>query len=110
MSKESIKEKLIDELSEHLSRSGRITDHLRNTPPSDWEELATFRENDEVVEALDEMTRIRINEIKQALRRMDTDDWGSCETCGEDIGAQRLEAVPTATQCINCAEKAEQAG
>ena len=103
MATETIRAKLVDELSELLSRAGRITDHLRDAPPSDWEELATFRENDEVVEALDEMTKQRIREIKETLRRIDGEEWGVCSECGESIGDARLEAIPTATHCIRCA-------
>ena len=30
------------------------------------------------------------------------DDYGYCESCGIEIGIRRLEARPTATQCIDC--------
>lgn len=29
-------------------------------------------------------------------------DYGFCETCGIEIAIKRLEARPTATQCIDC--------
>jgi DnaK suppressor protein len=29
-------------------------------------------------------------------------EYGYCETCGVEIGLKRLEARPTATQCIDC--------
>jgi len=40
--------------------------------------------------------------IGEALTRLDTDDYGYCETCGIEIGIRRLEARPTATQCVDC--------
>ena len=37
-------------------------------------------------------------------KRQDIEDdlYGYCETCGIEIGIKRLEARPTATQCIDC--------
>ncbi len=40
--------------------------------------------------------------INEALRKIDTHDYGYCETCGVEIGIRRLEARPTATMCIDC--------
>ena len=34
--------------------------------------------------------------------RIDQEDYGYCDTCGVEIGVQRLEARPTATQCVDC--------
>ena len=36
------------------------------------------------------------------LSRIDADEYGYCENCGIEIGLSRLEARPTATQCIDC--------
>ncbi len=103
MDTSKIEAKLVERLKELLGRSGRLTDHLRDTPPSDWEELATFREGDEVAEALDDLTRREIEEIKQALRRLAAGEWQYCDSCGEEIAAARLEALPTTRLCIRCA-------
>lgn len=43
-----------------------------------------------------------IKKIDEALTSIDGDDYGFCETCGVEIGVRRLEARPTATQCIDC--------
>ncbi|HLF98610.1 MAG TPA: RNA polymerase-binding protein DksA [Methylococcaceae bacterium] len=43
-----------------------------------------------------------IKKIEEALERIETNDYGYCETCGVEIGLRRLEARPTATQCIDC--------
>ena len=107
MQEEQIKTELVGRLADLLQRSGRITEHLRDTPPSDWEELATFRENDEVAEALDDITRAEIEDIKHALKRMDAGDWIYCESCGEEIQSERLRALPTTRFCIRCASERE---
>lgn len=43
-----------------------------------------------------------IKKIDEALAHIDADEYGWCETCGVEIGVRRLEARPTATQCIDC--------
>jgi RNA polymerase-binding transcription factor DksA len=42
-----------------------------------------------------------------AIARRDAGSYGSCESCGEPIGAERLEARPSATTCIRCARAAQ---
>ena len=51
--------------------------------------------------ALERQGRL-IGKINQALMNMKQGDYGFCEACGADIGIRRLEARPTATQCIDC--------
>ena len=43
-----------------------------------------------------------IRKIDSTLELIDQDDYGYCESCGIEIGVQRLEARPTANQCIDC--------
>ena len=43
-----------------------------------------------------------IKKINETIARIDGEDYGHCESCGAEIGLQRLEARPTATLCIDC--------
>jgi DnaK suppressor protein len=43
-----------------------------------------------------------IKKIKESIKNIEAGDYGYCETCGVEIGIRRLEARPTATQCIDC--------
>ncbi|MEW8297389.1 MAG: RNA polymerase-binding protein DksA [Candidatus Thiodiazotropha sp.] len=43
-----------------------------------------------------------IKKIDEALEQLDNHEYGYCESCGVEIGIRRLEARPTATQCIDC--------
>tara|TARA_R110002074_G_scaffold228259_2_gene399970 strand:+ start:176204 stop:176644 length:441 start_codon:yes stop_codon:yes gene_type:complete len=43
-----------------------------------------------------------IKKIDESLDLIDSGDYGFCESCGIDISLKRLEARPTATQCIDC--------
>jgi DnaK suppressor protein len=39
-------------------------------------------------------------EVERALAKLDEGTYGSCDVCGDDIGAGRLEARPWATRCL----------
>ena len=43
-----------------------------------------------------------IRKIDSTLDSISTDDYGYCDSCGVEIGIKRLEARPTATQCVDC--------
>jgi DnaK suppressor protein len=43
-----------------------------------------------------------IKKIDEALERIESGDYGYCDECGAEIGIRRLEARPTAIQCIDC--------
>lgn len=43
-----------------------------------------------------------IKKIEKTLINLKNDEYGYCDTCGVDIGIKRMEARPTATQCIDC--------
>ena len=43
-----------------------------------------------------------IKKIEETIAKIDSQDYGYCESCGVEIGLKRLEARPTATLCIDC--------
>jgi DnaK suppressor protein len=50
-----------------------------------------------------EMTRARIADLERAMSQVAVGDYGLCEDCGGEIGAERLAARPSARTCISCA-------
>jgi len=43
-----------------------------------------------------------IKKIDESLTALDNEDYGFCSSCGVEIGIRRLEARPTANECIDC--------
>jgi len=43
-----------------------------------------------------------IKKIDETIAKIESGDYGYCESCGIEIGLKRLEARPTATLCIDC--------
>ena len=51
--------------------------------------------------------RQKLLQIEAALRRIENDEYGYCQECGEDIAPARLQVDPTVLLCIRCAEANE---
>jgi DnaK suppressor protein len=48
-----------------------------------------------------------LEQTERALSRLDDGTYGACESCGNPIGAARLEAYPRATLCVACKQREE---
>ena len=101
---EQLRVHLQGRLAAIMGRIGRIERDLRRTPDRDWSEQATLQENDEVLAGLDDLERAEAVAIRQALRRIESGDYGFCASCGQPIDPHRLAAMPTATRCLNCSK------
>ncbi len=94
---ESWKKELMEEVDRTVHH---MRDEAANFPdPND-------RASQESEFALELRTRDRerklIKKIDESLELLNSGDYGYCESCGVEIGIRRLEARPTATQCIDC--------
>jgi len=49
----------------------------------------------------------RMLELLRLLGRMEEEDFGVCQECGEDISLRRLELVPTTAFCARCMARKE---
>ncbi|PKP65847.1 MAG: dimethylmenaquinone methyltransferase [Alphaproteobacteria bacterium HGW-Alphaproteobacteria-8] len=90
-------------LAELRARLSRIDKSLGQTPDPDVEERATEREGDEVRETLGQAGQDEIRMIEAALARIDAGEFGYCVNCGKAIARARLEIVPHAPRCAQCA-------
>ena len=95
---------LLARLKELDSRLHDIEDELDAHQSKDWEELATEREDDEVLEGLGRSGQEEIVRIRAALKRMRDGEYGACMKCGDDITAARLDVLPDTPFCKTCAQ------
>ena len=61
----------------------------------------------EIDYSLEENSGQVLRAIDAALQRIEDGTFGICESCGQPISEERLEAIPYATQCIDCRRKGE---
>lgn len=52
-----------------------------------------------------EQLRSQVEAYETALERLEAGGYGICQNCGNPINPERLEAIPLATLCIQCASK-----
>ena len=90
---------------EHLKEEMQKTfDHLKNKGESYADPIDRASQEEEFAFELRTRDRERklINKIAASIEQIKQDDYGYCYACGIEIGVKRLEARPTATQCIDC--------
>jgi RNA polymerase-binding transcription factor DksA len=86
------------------ARIEAIEEELDSHHNPDWEDLATEREGDEVLEATGQAGLIEITRIRAALKRIADGTYGDCARCSDPIGEARLDALPWTPLCRRCAQ------
>jgi RNA polymerase-binding transcription factor DksA len=81
------------------SRIGGIAQSLDSHQETDWEERATEREDDEVMEGMGLEAQTELRAIDAALQRIGSGDYGFCQKCGEVIAEARLDVLPYTPFC-----------
>lgn len=109
---EEMKEALTKEkadLENNISRIAKPVDKEEGDYETNFNEIGTDREDNatEVGEYSDNLSvevtlEKRLQEIIEALERIEKGTYGFCENCGKEIGTDRLRANPAATTCIQC--------
>jgi DnaK suppressor protein len=100
--RQELLEALRDELVERVDRYKIHKMRLENPLDRDMEEQTI--ENEDVIDALEEEAEEELGQVLHALERIEEGEGELCERCGEPIDPRRLEAIPCATLCLDCAE------
>jgi len=113
---EHFKERLLEERRRVKEALDYIQEENRSQLEDDREEIpsdnhpgdmatSTFdRELDATLEGNEERL---LQAIDAALQRIEDGTYGICQNCGQPIGAERLEALPWTTRCIDCKRREE---
>jgi RNA polymerase-binding protein DksA len=92
-----------DQLVNRLRRIRDDAGHRLQPLSADAGDRAQETENDEVLQRLEHSTTALIAQYQHAIERIDEGKYGVCEDCEFPIEADRLDAVPQATRCKECA-------
>ncbi|MFN3642487.1 MAG: TraR/DksA family transcriptional regulator [Gemmobacter sp.] len=90
-------------LADLRGRLAAIDAELDSHTTRDWDDLATEREADEVLEGMGQSGLQEMRRIEAALGRIAAGDYGWCVRCGAAIEPERLDAVPETPFCRACA-------
>lgn len=97
-----------EQLARRLKRIRDDAAHRLAPLSADAAERAQETENDEVLERLGQTTTTLIRQYQRAIDRIDAGRYGTCEACELPIEPERLEVVPQATLCAECARERPQ--
>jgi DnaK suppressor protein len=108
-----MKKKEIDQLKGILEEEKRrILRHLEDisdtsvadldTPSGDSVDLAALEINQNSLVKVGKRELNHLKKIDVALKKIEDETYGECESCGEQIGFARLMARPVAQLCIDC--------
>jgi RNA polymerase-binding protein DksA len=101
------KTKIVGELEEELETAQhtlqKVETQLQDNPDAGLGEGATGFHSWEMALARRDRVRQKIEELQETLVRVQDNNYGRCETCGRAIDPERLEILPTTTQCARCA-------
>ncbi|MDH2926997.1 RNA polymerase-binding protein DksA [Lonepinella koalarum] len=92
-----------------VNEAGRTVNHMQDEASNfpDPADRATQEEEFSLELRARDRERKLMKKIENTLKKLDTEDFGYCDSCGVEIGIRRLEARPTADLCIDCKTLAE---
>jgi DnaK suppressor protein len=102
---EALKQRLREDMA-----TLRQADGDRTPYGGDFESLVTAAQlasQQETDELLRRRLERRLSDIEKVSRRAEQGQYGVCESCGGEIPAERLAAVPDTTMCVPCQSKRE---
>ncbi len=103
--KELLQRRLSELFEEAEKTVAGMTDTEETFP--DPTDRATLESDRNFMLRIRDRERKLISKIREALQRIEDGEFGVCESCGDDIGIERLKARPVTTLCIDCKRKQE---
>jgi DnaK suppressor protein len=101
----SRKDKLLVIKEELTQRVEKIDKDLHSRKTSEkFDEQVVDRQNDDVLLNLKNRSQLELEMIADALLKIENKAYGICEKCQGTISAERLDAIPYAAQCKDCAQ------
>ena len=87
-----------------MAEVDRTVDHMQDEAANfpDPADRATQEEEFSLELRTRDRERKLIKKIDDTMGLISSGEYGYCDTCGVEIGLKRMEARPTATQCIDC--------
>lgn len=104
---DQVKKSLLAKRTELAQRLGATQATERQEVAEGQNDNAQLWEVSDIRDDLDTQAATELDQVNQALARLDAGEYGLCTDCEEPIAEARLKALPYATLCIQCAEETE---
>lgn len=102
---ESERKRLLEEWEQIQANVRPVEVRREGSPFGKREEEASESFELEKRLALEQQLRDHLAEVEHALRKLDEGTYGLCDSCGQPIAPDRLEALPQASLCVDCKAK-----
>ena len=99
----TFKQQIETRIADLRERLATVESALDEPTSADLNDQSIELEDDEVLEAVARAGLQEIIELEKALGRIETGSYGICQKCGDEISTERLQAVPFALVCRDCA-------
>jgi len=80
---------------------------IQREMPADSKDAAPWERRQHLLRCFIGEDRAEIQQIEQALRKIENGTYGICEECGEPIPKKRLQVRPLVLYCVQCQEELE---
>lgn len=108
---ENMKTKLMEQKKTLLDSLADQSEDMKNlvktVDSGDEADVAADVIDRQLLTSIGTQDAIRLQQIENALDRINQDKYGRCIKCGKEIPEERLEVLPYALMCIQCASAEE---
>ena len=108
---ENMKAKLLEQKKTLLDSLADQSEDMKNlvktVESGDEADVAADVIDRQLLTSIGTQDAIRLQQIENALDRINQDKYGRCIKCGKEIPEERLEVLPYPLMCIQCASAEE---
>ena len=105
---DKFKIRLLDERDKIIqAKNNKAGQEISNTQSGDEADMASAEMELDAMYQGDQRGHNMLQDIQDALQKIEDGTYGECENCGEDISIARLEANPMAKLCVDCKSEEE---
>jgi DnaK suppressor protein len=109
--KERYKKMLLEKKEDLNDQMSELFNESKDIDTGDVQDVGDKAESSytkEFLLSLSDSERKQLFLIDEALKRLEKDGFGTCQSCGKEISKKRLAAIPWAPNCIECQQKEEE--
>ena len=100
----------LDQMTDEALRRSQSDDSNLQNAPIHLDDVGSENYDQEFTLSLIENEQETLEQIHDALQKIDAGTYGRCEECEGAIAKPRLQALPYTRYCINCAREMESRG
>jgi len=98
------------QIQSNLNSSSFEINSLRRNELKDEADHALVQKGEHIVKTLIDKQSEKLEAIDRSLKRIESETYGVCDSCGNDINIERLKVKVFADYCIVCREMMERDG